>query len=223
MTVALQHDERPPTLTQSLGFYSMPHQRCVQYPQAAVSRRRTPIAEDRRHDERYGRGVSVTLLQPSCRVVPLYAPEEELWMPASSGDTVRVHYRGTLDDGSAFDSSEGRAPLEFTIGEGEVIPGFEAGVDGLDVGGTITVTIEPDQAYGARNEELVHRVDSEVFAEEPYVGAEIELVAPDGSVLPGRIAEISGAECVVDFNHPLAGETLTFDIELVEIVAPDAG
>jgi peptidylprolyl isomerase len=84
-------------------------------------------------------------------------------MPAGTGDTVRVHYRGTLDDGSEFDSSYDRAPMEFTLGQGAVIPGFEEGVCGLEIGEKRTLRIGPDDAYGSRNQALVHRVGNDVF------------------------------------------------------------
>jgi peptidylprolyl isomerase len=139
-------------------------------------------------------------------------------MPAASGNTVRVHYTGTLDDGSLFDTSEGREPLVFTVGDGAVIAGFEAGVTGMEPGEKRTVRIEPEEAYGLHNDELVHRVENDLFAEQPYFDAQVELVAPDGSVLPGRIIEVGDTESVLDFNHPLAGQTLTFEIELVEML-----
>lgn len=143
-------------------------------------------------------------------------------MPASTGDTVRVHYRGTLENGEEFDSSEGREPLEFTLGEGCVIPGFEEGVLGLEEGESRTVSIAPEDAYGPRNEELVHNVEADAFAgEAPYVGAAVQLVAPDGSLLDATISEVRGDEVVLDFNHPLAGKTLKFDIQLVENLGPD--
>lgn len=139
-------------------------------------------------------------------------------MPAHTGDTVRVHYRGTLDDGNEFDSSYEREPLEFTLGEDSVIPGFEEGVCGLDVGAKRTVRIEPDEAYGPHNEALVHRVGNDVFEGDPYVGAEVDLCVEDGETLPGRVVIVDGDESILDFNHPLAGMALTFDVELVEIL-----
>ena len=139
-------------------------------------------------------------------------------MPASNGDVVRVHYRGTLVDGAEFDSSEGRSPLEFAVGSGSVIAGFDEAVTGLEVGESRTVRIEPEDAYGGHNPDLVHNVEAEVFDGPPYVGAEIELIAPDGSALPGRITAVEADRVIVDFNHPLAGEILTFEITLVEIL-----
>lgn len=144
-------------------------------------------------------------------------------MPASPGDTVRVHYRGTLDDGSEFDCSHERAPLEFTIGDGTLIPGFDAGVTGLEAGESATLRIEAADAYGERIDDLVHRVECSVFDQPPYEGAEIELLAPDDAVLPGRITRVEGDECVVDFNHPLAGQHLTFEMRLEEILPRTEG
>jgi peptidylprolyl isomerase len=140
-------------------------------------------------------------------------------MAATTGDVVRVHYRGTLADGTEFDASEGREPLEFKLGDGLVIPGFEAAVSGLEVGGKRSVTIPPEEAYGPKNEALIQRVEADTFAEDPYVGGHVDLVAPDGSRLPGVITAVDEAGVVLDFNHPLAGQTLTFEVELVEIVA----
>jgi peptidylprolyl isomerase len=138
-------------------------------------------------------------------------------MQAKTGDTVRVHYSGTLQDGTPFDSSEGRDPLEFKIGACQVIPGFESAVTGLEPGGTASVTIAPEDAYGPKHEELVHIVSLGDFASEPYVGGTVNLVSPDGDEMPGRIVAIDGDAVTLDFNHPLAGETLVFRIELVSI------
>jgi peptidylprolyl isomerase len=140
-------------------------------------------------------------------------------MAATTGDTVRVHYRGTLADGTEFDASEGREPLEFTLGDGLVIPGFDSAVTGLKPGEKRTVTIPAEEAYGPKNEALIQRVDADTFSEDPYVGGHIDLIAPDGSRLPGVITAVDEESAVLDFNHPLAGETLTFEIELVEIVS----
>ena len=139
-------------------------------------------------------------------------------MAAKSGDTVRVHYTGTLDDGTTFDSSEGRDPLEFTVGSGQVIPGFDAAVDGLEVGEAKKVTIPSKEAYGEHNPEAQQCVPKEAFEQEPEVGGVVELAAPDGRKLAAVIAEIAEEQVTLDFNHPLAGKDLTFDIELVEVV-----
>jgi peptidylprolyl isomerase len=139
-------------------------------------------------------------------------------MAVKVGDTVRVHYRGTLADGTQFDCSEGRDPLELTVGQGQVIPGFENAIVGLEPGGKVTVTIEPDEAYGTRHQQLAPTVSMSDFAVEPYVGGMVNIVSPEGDEMPGRIVAIEGDAVSLDFNHPLAGETLTFEIELVETV-----
>lgn len=144
-------------------------------------------------------------------------------MPVKTGDTVRVHYRGTLTDGTLFDQSEGRDPLAFTVGLGQVIPGFERAVIGLEPGETVTVTIEPVDAYGPHHAELRHAVTLADFASTPYIGGEVNLVSPEGDEMPGRIVSIEGDDVTIDFNHPLAGETLVFEITLVEFDAvPEA-
>ena len=140
-------------------------------------------------------------------------------MPVKNGDTVRVHYRGTLADGTMFDESAGRDPLAFTVGLGQVIPGFEAAVVGLESGESVNVTIEPQDAYGPHHAELRHAVTMDDFATEPFVGGEINLVSPEGDEMPGRIVEIDGENVTLDFNHPLAGEALVFEITLVEFDA----
>jgi peptidylprolyl isomerase len=142
-------------------------------------------------------------------------------MSAVSGDAVTVHYRGTLADGTQFDSSEGREPLLFTLGAGDVIPGFDQAVTGLEPGEKATVTIAPEDAYGPRYDEAVQEVPIEAFGEgAPDIGAVITVIADDDSRMAARVVAISDdyMTVTVDFNHPLAGEELTFEIELVEIV-----
>ncbi len=144
-------------------------------------------------------------------------------MPAVSGDTVTVHYRGTLADGTQFDSSEGREPLLFTLGAGDVIPGFETAVLGLEPGDKATVVIPPEEAYGSRYEEAVQIVPVDAFGEgAPDIGATVTVIADDNSRMSATVTAISEdlVDVTLDFNHPLAGEELTFEIELVEIVPP---
>lgn len=139
---------------------------------------------------------------------------------AKSGDTVRIHYTGTLDDGTEFDSSAGREPLEFALGGGQVIPGFDSAVDGMAVGDSKTVTISPDDAYGQRHEQLVQQVPRNTLPDniEPAVGTQLQSQSPDGQVMNLVIVEVEEESITLDANHPLSGQALTFAIELVEIV-----
>ena len=139
---------------------------------------------------------------------------------AKSGDTVRIHYTGTLDDGTQFDSSAGREPLEFAIGSGQVIPGFDNAVDGMAIGENKTVTIPPDEAYGQRHDQLVQQVSRNALPDEmePAVGMQLQSQSPDGQVMNLVVTEVADESITVDANHPLSGQALTFAIELVEIV-----
>jgi len=141
-------------------------------------------------------------------------------MTPVSGDIVRVHYSGALPDGSLFDSSEGRDPLEFVIGSGQVIPGFDAAVSELAPGDTATVTIIAAEAYGEHSEEGLQSFPRDAFPPNaaPEVGWAVTLSDPDGQRVPAIIAEVSDESITLDFNHPLAGHDLTFEITLVEIV-----
>ena len=144
-------------------------------------------------------------------------------MPAAQGDTVAVEYVGRLEDGTVFDTSEGRAPLLFTLGSGDVLPGFEAAVLGLELGESSTTTIGPEDAYGEHIAEAVQVVPVDVFGEgPPPVDAEFNVIADDGESYTGRVISISDdvVDVTVDFNHPLAGHALTYDVTLVEIVPP---
>ncbi|MCP9482721.1 peptidylprolyl isomerase [Shimia sp. CNT1-13L.2] len=138
---------------------------------------------------------------------------------AKSGDKVRIHYTGTLSDGSVFDSSEGREPLEFTLGSGQVIPGFDAGVTGMSVGEKKTVEIPCDQAYGPSHPEAIQDVPREqIPAEIPLeVGLQLQMQAPTGQVVPVTVVKITEEAVTLDANHALAGKDLTFALELVEI------
>lgn len=139
-------------------------------------------------------------------------------MPAIKGDLVRVHYKGTLTDGTVFDSSEGREPLEFTLGQGMVIPGFENAVLGLEVGATVVRTIPADEAYGPMREEMVIKLPKDQFPEDMplELGQELQLQGP-GGYLVAQIVAVEEDGVVLDANHPLAGEDLTFSITLASI------
>ena len=139
---------------------------------------------------------------------------------AKAGDTVRIHYTGTLDDGTQFDSSSGRDPLEFALGGGQVIAGFDSAVDGMTVGESKQARIAPDDAYGQRHEQLVQQVPRDILPEdmEPAVGMHLQSQSPDGQTMNLTITEVLDETITVDANHPLAGHALTFAIELVEIV-----
>lgn len=137
-----------------------------------------------------------------------------------NGDTVKVHYTGKLEDGSIFDSSQQRDPLEITLGEGKLIPGFEKAVVGLAVGDTTTANIESADAYGERREDLELSIERNQLPEdiEPEVGMQLQLNQPNGQPVPVQITDVEDETITIDANHPLAGKNLTFDIELVEIV-----
>ena len=139
---------------------------------------------------------------------------------AKSGDTVRIHYTGTLDDGTQFDSSTGSDPLEFALGAGHVIPGFDAAVEGMTVGDTKSVSIEPAEAYGERHEQLIQDVPKSALPDEidAQVGMQLQGHGPDGQVTRFIVSAVADDTITLDANHPLAGHKLNFDIELVEIV-----
>ena len=139
---------------------------------------------------------------------------------AKVGDTVQVHYTGSLEDGSVFDTSVEREPLQFTIGQGQMIPGFEQGVIGMQLGESKTITIPADQAYGPYNEELVEVVERDHLPAdmEPEVGQRLQSTQANGQRIVVTIINVSGSNITVDANHPLAGKDLTFEIQLVEII-----
>lgn len=133
---------------------------------------------------------------------------------------MRVHYTGTLDDETVFDSSRERDPLEFTIGEGSLIPGFEKAVVGMSPGDSVSARIDADEAYGERRDDLVVQIDREELPDgmDPDVGEQLRMRIEDGQVIVVRVADTTESSVTVDANHPLAGQSLNFDIELVEIV-----
>ncbi len=138
---------------------------------------------------------------------------------AKAGDKVKVHYHGKLTDGTTFDSSEGREPLEFTIGNGDVIKGFDDGVTGMAVGQKKTVHIPADEAYGQKDSSRVVDFPKNNFPADltPEVGMQLSMTNGSGQVIPVVIVEVEEETVKLDANHPLAGQDLVFDIELVDI------
>lgn len=138
---------------------------------------------------------------------------------AKTGDTVEVHYTGRLDDGTEFDSSRDRDPLRFTIGQGQVIKGFEEAVTGLDEGQSVTNRIPAEEAYGPLREDLVVRAPRSALPEniQPEVGMMLQLQQEGGLPVPVTVTEVTDETVTLDANHPLAGQCLTFDIELVKV------
>lgn len=140
-------------------------------------------------------------------------------MKASSGDLVKIEYTGTLNNGEVFDSNVGGDLLEFKIGEGLVIPGFETLVLSLEEGESGKATLAVEDAYGPRFDEQVIEVENSFFGDfKPEVGWMISLESEDGQQIPALVAEIGEEQTKLDLNHPLAGQELTFDVRLVEIV-----
>ncbi|MFC2038493.1 FKBP-type peptidyl-prolyl cis-trans isomerase [Chloroflexota bacterium] len=139
---------------------------------------------------------------------------------AETGDTVRVHYTGRLQNGEVFDTSAGSEPMEFTLGQDQMIPGFEQAVLGMQAGDNKTVTVPADEAYGPLRDDLMLEIGRDEIPEylEPEVGTQLQSNQPDSSVIVFTITEVSDTTITIDGNHPLAGEELTFNIELVEIM-----
>ncbi|NNC85112.1 MAG: peptidylprolyl isomerase [Bacteroidia bacterium] len=134
-------------------------------------------------------------------------------------NTVKVHYKGTLNNGTVFDSSENREPLEFTVGAGQMIPGFEKAVMDMKKDETKKVTIPSVEAYGPVNDQLFNEVDRAHLPGDlkPEVGMQLVSKQPDGREMVVKITDVKDASVTIDANHPLAGEDLTFEITLVEI------
>ena len=133
------------------------------------------------------------------------------------GAKVKVHYTGTFNDGKVFDSSEGKEPLEFTIGNNQVIPGFENGIKEMNLNEEKTIKINSKEAYGERDEKLVVKVSRDKFPPEVEVGGNLILKGPNGEQIPALIKEVKDNEVIIDLNHPLAGKELTFKIKVVEV------
>ena len=141
-----------------------------------------------------------------------------LW--AKSGDTVTIHYTGKLVDGTVFDSSIGRDPLQFTIGQNDMMPGLEEAVVGMEPGQSKTTTIPSEKAYGPYREEMVGEMERSEFPEKltPEVGQQLVLNPPEGGEILLTVVAVSESSVTLDANHPLAGQDLTFDIEMLEII-----
>ena len=136
-----------------------------------------------------------------------------------SGSVVRVHYTGKLEDGTVFDSSEGREPLEFTLGSGQVISGFDQAVAGMSVGESRSARIPADEAYGPRREDLLLEVDRQQIPEgiDLAVGTQLQLQQSDGQAVPVTVTDLGSDSVTLDANHPLAGQDLIFELELVGV------
>ena len=138
---------------------------------------------------------------------------------AKAGDTVAIHYKGTLTDGIQFDTSERRDPLRFTLGSGQIIAGLDAAITGMSQGEKKSVTIAAAEAYGDHRPEAVQAVPrAQIPAEIPLeVGGSLQVQTPDGQTIPVTVTSVTDEEVTLDANHPLAGKDLTFALELVEI------
>jgi peptidylprolyl isomerase len=139
---------------------------------------------------------------------------------AKTGDTVRIHYTGTLADGTTFDSSAGRDPLEFQVGSGQIIPGLDKAIPGMSVGESKLVEVPAEEAYGPHNPDGKQAFPRDKIPDTipMEVGTQLQMQTPEGQPMPVVIAEVNDDHIVLDANHPLAGKDLTFDIELVEVV-----
>jgi len=162
--------------------------------------------------------VFVILLLSSIMMFKLLSPEEKV---VGIGDTIRVDYTGTFEDGTQFDSSVDRQPLKFVVGAGQTIPGFDNGVMGMKIGEERDVKIQPNDAYGDVNPEAIREISRDQINtdEKIEIGMLITLTTGIGQELPGRVTKISNETLTVDMNHPLAGRVLNFNIKLIEIVS----
>lgn len=140
---------------------------------------------------------------------------------AEKNNTVKVHYTGRLSDGEQFDSSQGREPLEFTVGAGQMIAGFDSAVEGMELNEKKTITLKPEEAYGPRHDQLVNEIEKTNLPPDmdPEVGQSLVASSPDGRQTRVQVTAVSDNTITIDANHPLAGKDLEFDIELVEIVS----
>jgi FKBP-type peptidyl-prolyl cis-trans isomerase 2 len=150
---------------------------------------------------------------------PLYDTKAKTMTQATADCTVSIHYTGTLDDGSTFDSSEGRDPLTFQMGEGQIIQGLEAALEGMSVGEKKTVTIPAEQAYGPRHAEAVQDVPRDMIPDHIPLdpGTALQMQTPNGSMMPVTVTAVTDETVTLDANHPLAGQALTFAVEVVTV------
>jgi len=139
-----------------------------------------------------------------------------------NGDTVKIHYTARLKDGNVFESSKGHVPFQFKVGDGSVIPGLEKAVIGMKVGESKTVEVPPEDAFGPRYEELIFKVDRSSIPSdiEPFIGQNLQMQHPDGGYINLTVTDITEDTVTLDANHPLAGNMIIFDVELIEIVSP---
>jgi peptidylprolyl isomerase len=138
---------------------------------------------------------------------------------AQIGDTVKINFTGKLEDGSVFGSTTNQEPLEFKLGEGQILPGVEKGIEGMNVGESKTIKVPPEQAYGQHRKELVEEVGRDQFPKdiEPQVGQRFNVPQSNGQTAVVRVVNVSESKVTLDANHPLAGKDLTFELELLDI------
>ncbi|MGK7389865.1 MAG: FKBP-type peptidyl-prolyl cis-trans isomerase [Candidatus Cyclobacteriaceae bacterium M2_1C_046] len=136
------------------------------------------------------------------------------------GDEVRVHYTGKLEDGTVFDTSKEREPLQFKVGSGQMIKGFDEAVKGMEVGEAKTAKLSSEEAYGERNDQMIVTLTKDKFPEDikPEVGQQLSMQSQEGQPIPVVVTDIKNDEVTLDANHPLAGKDLIFEIEVVEVV-----
>jgi len=140
-------------------------------------------------------------------------------MAIKKGDKIKVDYVGTLEDGEVFDSSEKNGPLDFTVGSGQLIAGFDNAVEGMNKGEVKEITLKPEEAYGSQNEQLVQTIPKEnlKIGKDPEKGMQLMVGLPDQQQFPAKVLDVTDKEVKIDLNHPLAGKTLKFKITVVEV------
>jgi FKBP-type peptidyl-prolyl cis-trans isomerase 2 len=153
-------------------------------------------------------------------IILFFDHKKTIMQQAQNGDKVKVHYHGKLKSGETFDSSNGKEPLEFTVGSGQVIKGFDDGVKGMQVGDKRTLEINVEDAYGEKSQDMIIEFPKEQFPEDmnPEIGQQLMMSNGSGQTFPVTVTEVREESVLLDANHPLAGQDLVFDIELVEIV-----